>query len=118
MPPMTVVRRDDVALVRVVGDVDVAVSAEVEAPILGSIRDAPVVVLDLSAVSFLDSAGLRLVDHVVGSCERRGVQIRVVAPEGSPARLPLRLCGFPLHLIAASAAEALAETGRRGHLSG
>ena len=55
--------------------------------------------LDLSAVTFLDSAGVRLLDNLVQVHEERGAGIRLVAPEHGVARFTLTLCAFRSELI-------------------
>jgi anti-sigma B factor antagonist len=114
LPPLSVVHTAAFALVRLAGDVDLAAADEIEAEILQRTTGAPGVVLDLSAVGFLDSAGLRLLDRVVGECDDRGVGVRVVVPEASPARLPVVVCGFREGLVHGSVAEAIAELPRAG----
>lgn len=114
LPPLSVVRTSAFALVRLAGDVDLASADELQAEILGRTTGAPGVVIDLTAVGFLDSAGLRLLDRVVGVCDDRGVAVRVVVPEGSPARLPVVVCGFREGLVHGSVAEAIAELPRAG----
>ena len=111
-PSLSVVHRDGTALVLLGGDVDVAAAGPLETEILEQVDDAPAVVVDLSAVAFLDSAGLRLLDHLVGACDRRGAPVRLVAAEGSPARLPIALCGFRDGLLTASSTEALQDLTR------
>ncbi|MEX2289457.1 MAG: STAS domain-containing protein [Mycobacteriales bacterium] len=51
-------------------------------------------VLDLSAATFLDSAGVRLVDRLARECAQSGGYFRVVAPPGSRARRVLEVVGL------------------------
>ena len=63
--------------------------------------------LDLAAVTFLDSAGVRLVDRLARECGRVGVPFVVVATPGrTPARV-LDIVGFGPPLVAADLATAL-----------
>ena len=52
------------------------------------------VVLDLSAVTFFDSSGVRLVDTLARECGARATPFRVVAPPGGPSRRVLELVGL------------------------
>lgn len=52
------------------------------------------VVLDLTAVTFCDSSGVRLVDRLSREASRAGAPYRVVAPAGSPSRRVLELVGL------------------------
>ena len=107
-PPVSVVRHGGLAMVRLAGEVDLAAAEALERGIDAETAGATSVVVDLSAVGFLDSAGLRLLDRVVGKCDDRGAAVRLVVPEGCPARLPLDVCGFRPGLVADSVADALA----------
>lgn len=94
-------RRGPAAVVRVVGDLDL-----VSAPAIGKDieqhrdRSRPLL-LDLTAVSFLDSAGVRLLDALVGELDEAGTAIRLVVGERGVARMTLQLCAFREDLLAA-----------------
>lgn len=107
-PPVSVIRSGGLAVVRLAGDVDIAAAEALEQGIAAESAGAVSVVVDLSAVGFLDSAGLRLLDRVVGDCDDRGAAVRLVVPEGCPARLPLEVCGFRPDLVTDTVTEALA----------
>ena len=63
--------------------------------------------LDLARVTFLDSAGVRLVDRLARECGRVGVPFAVVATPGTtPARV-LDIVGFGPPLVAANLAAGL-----------
>ena len=67
-------------------------------PLLESVDDlvkgAHAVVLDLSAVTFFDSSGVRLVDVLSRRSAEAGASFRVVAPPGSRSRRVLELVGL------------------------
>ncbi len=65
-------------------------------------------VLDLRAVGFFDSSGVRLVDRLARECARRGLQLRVVAPADAPARRVLELVGLAGALACDTEDEAVA----------
>jgi anti-anti-sigma regulatory factor len=62
--------------------------------------------VDLSAVTFLDSTGARLVFEL---SDRFAQELIVVAPPGTPARRALDLSGFTEMLAVADAPELSAE---------
>lgn len=88
-----------VRVVQASGELDVtcapALLPEVESLVCG----APALVLDLSAVSFFDSAGVRLADRIARECDREGAGFRIVAPPGSRARRVLELVGMSGQLV-------------------
>ena len=109
-----IVRRiRDVAVARLEGDVDLAVTAVLHRRIAREAVGGSALVLDLSAVAFLDSAGVRLVDELARTSGVRGMSFRVVAPAGSAPRLALALCAFPDRLLAETVDEALAAEEQR-----
>ena len=87
------------ALVSFVGEIDLGTAPALGATVLGHTTEVLAVVLDLSAVTFLDSAAVRLLDDLVGAYEGRGSAIRVVAPEHGVARFTLTLCAFRTDLV-------------------
>ena len=93
---------------RLEGEIDLANYAAVEAEVIAGIGDASALVVDLTAVTYFDSSGMRMLDGLAHACEQAAIPLRVVAPEGSPARMILRVVAWPPELIAASADDALA----------
>lgn len=91
------VRVDEVAGVSVVvleGEVDALVAPRILERLPELLGQGRPVVLDLADVSFLDSAGVRLVDRLARSCAGEGVGWRVVTPRGSVAWRVLDLVGM------------------------
>ena len=99
LPELSLAVRDGVLVATVRGEVDLANGPELEAAVLGrTADDAPRgVVVDLTEVTFLDSAGVRFVDHVAAATTQR--PLLVVAAAAGRARFTLRLCGFPDDLV-------------------
>lgn len=87
------------ALVSFVGEIDLGTAPALGETVLRHTAAVVAVVLDLSAVTFLDSAGVRLLDGLVGAYEGRGSAIRLVAPEHGVARFTLTLCAFRTDLV-------------------
>jgi anti-sigma B factor antagonist len=69
-------------------------------------------VIDLTAVSFLDSAGVRLLDALVGDLDDQGTPIRFVVGATGAARMTLQLCAFRDDLLATDLDRAAEELGR------
>lgn len=88
-----------VRVVQAIGEIDAtrapALLPEVESLVSG----ASALVLDLAAVSFFDSAGVRLADHLARHCHQEGAGFRIVAPPGSRARRVLELVGMADQLV-------------------
>ena len=93
---------------RLEGEIDLANAAAIEAEVLGALGDAPALVVDLSAVTYFDSSGMRMLDGLARACASSGLPMRVVAPDPSPARMILRIVAWPGELIAESVDAALA----------
>jgi anti-anti-sigma factor len=92
-------------------DLDIAVAGPVEAVIVERLEAGVPLVVDLTEVSFLDSAGVRLLDRLVGRQNRAGAAVRIVAPDGGSPRFTLDLSGFPADLLAGSVDDAVAGIG-------
>jgi anti-anti-sigma factor len=65
-------------VLRLEGELDAATAPDLERSITGLPRPGPVLVLDLHAVSFLDSLGLNMLFRAREWAHSRGVQMRVV----------------------------------------
>ena len=98
-------------LVRLAGEIDLANAPEIGREIVRQTGRADAVVIDLTAVSFLDSAGVRLLDALVGDLFAAGKRTRLVVGERGAARMTLRLCAFREDLMATDLERAAAELG-------
>ncbi len=76
------------------GELDVAVAPDLLPRVPELVAGAPGVVLDLTVVTFFDSAGVRLVDRLARECARAGVGFAVAAPPGTPPSRVLDIVGF------------------------
>ena len=82
-------------LVLVAGDVDMANIDVVEAELLAAITNrVTVATIDLTDVTYLDSAGLRLLFGLATRLPLLQITLRLVAPRGSPARRVIELSGL------------------------
>src|SRR5437588_9282113 len=78
---------DDVAIVAISGELDLAlcvnVAPEVNAALRSSVR---AIVIDLEAVSLVDSSGIALLINAFRHLEHTGRQFAIACPTGSPRR--------------------------------
>ena len=100
-------RVKDADLVRLVGEIDLVNAPGIGREISARTGSARAVLIDLSAVSFLDSAGVRLLDMLVGEMAVRDTPVRFVVSESSGVRMTLRLCAFREDLLATDLAAAV-----------
>lgn len=84
----------DGVVVRVTGEVDSSNVAEVEARTDAALGRAGTVVLDLSAVGYLDSQGLRWLAALAARLRSAATGLVVVAPPDSVAERVLDLAGL------------------------
>jgi anti-anti-sigma factor len=77
-------RRDQTVTVGVAGEVDLAAGAAVDAAIMSAFADPDVdtVLVDLTAVTFLDSSGISVLLKARRVADERGVTYRVVGADG------------------------------------
>jgi anti-anti-sigma factor len=87
-------RPDRVRVLQAWGEMDLTVVPAVVAGLQDLVAGAPAVVLDLSAVSFFDSSGVRLVDQLARICGGAGAAFRVAAPPESAGRRVLEIVGM------------------------
>ncbi|AGL15027.1 STAS domain-containing protein [Actinoplanes sp. N902-109] len=98
-------------LVRLAGEIDLANAPEIGREIVRQTGSSAAVLIDLTAVSFLDSAGVRLLDALVGDMDQAGTPIRLVVGETGAARMTLKLCAFRDDLLATDLDRAADELG-------
>ncbi|MBV8999714.1 MAG: STAS domain-containing protein [Solirubrobacterales bacterium] len=76
------------------GEVDMSNAEEMGATVIGATpTDASGVVLDLSSVDYLDSAGIYVIFGMRSRLQARGQALMLVIPPKSPVRDALRLAG-------------------------
>jgi anti-sigma B factor antagonist len=96
-----------VVVARLVGEIDMSNAGEVGAAITSRVTsDAVAVVLDLSAVEYLDSAGIHVVFELRARLSRRGQELRLVVPSGSPVATALHYAAVPRTVGAAETVKA------------
>lgn len=77
------------------GEVDLQNASDVEAQLTEAISNqATMVSIDLSNVAYLDSAGLRVLFHLVDRLATLQIGVELIAPLGSPSRRVIELSGL------------------------
>jgi anti-sigma B factor antagonist len=104
--PVRVLKDGGCEVIRLRGDLDHGNAADIEREIVAVTRALDGVIVDLSAVTFLDSAGLRCLDRVLATFADRGAPVRVAVPKSGPVRFTLELTGFLPELMTETVAEA------------
>ncbi|HET9256349.1 MAG TPA: STAS domain-containing protein [Pseudonocardiaceae bacterium] len=90
----------DARVVTVVGEVDALAAPELSATLIAQLVDAPVVVVDLSGVRFLGSAGLAALVEASSLADREGRQLRLVC-NSQTVSWALECTGLREHFILA-----------------
>ena len=87
-------RHDRVVALAVAGEIDVANARRLEAGILAEVGAGDAgLVIDLSGLTFMDSAGVHLLFNVRDRLRERGLGFALVLPRESPPRRVLELSG-------------------------
>lgn len=97
--------RGDVTVVVVSGEIDLTNADQLARAVEQSASRT--VVVDLGAVTYIDSAGLRAVDRAGRATDASNRRLRLVVPPGSPAAWTFRVAGFVGGSVVASLDEAL-----------
>jgi anti-anti-sigma factor len=88
-----------IVIARVTGEIDMSNSTDLRTAVTEATQNEALgVVLDLSDVSYIDSAGIHLLYRLGEDLRDRGQTLRVVIPSGSPAGDALRLAGIKRHV--------------------
>jgi anti-anti-sigma factor len=92
---LTIDERDDVVIGALSGEVDLSNATDLERTISEAVpNSARGLVLDLSALSYVDSSGIRLLLSLAGSLRWRGQELILAVPEGSSCRRVFTLAGI------------------------
>jgi anti-sigma B factor antagonist len=85
---------DGVVIAHLRGEIDMSNAGELGTAITGRVGgDTQAVVLDLGAVEYLDSAGIRVVYDLRERLNQRGQQLRLVVEPASPIAAALEYAG-------------------------
>lgn len=89
-------QRGTICLVRVHGEIDLSNAHEVSSEIgVAMGQEARRLVVDLSDITYLDSAGVALLLRLAERLRSRRRKLHLVAPRGSPVRRVLDFTGLP-----------------------
>jgi anti-anti-sigma factor len=89
-----VARRDDIVIGELTGEIDQSDAAELEGLITDAVPNSVRgLVLDLSGVTYIDSAGVRLLLSLAGRLRWRGQNLVLAAPPDSRSRRVLSMVG-------------------------
>lgn len=118
--PMSDVRfeREDKTVVAVVtGEVDMSNATSVRQQIAESVTpDEDALIVDLSELSFMDSAGLHAVMELGAVLAERRQLLLLCVPDGSPVRRAIEIIGLPraisIHAERGQAMEAVRTSGK------
>ena len=101
--------RDSVLVARLTGEVDLSNARGIEdAIVVATPNHTSAVIVDLSQLGYLDSAGIQLLYRLREQLQVRGQDLRLVLPASSPAADALKLAGVMGQLKTANTlAEAL-----------
>ncbi len=93
--------RDRVVIASLTGEIDLSNAESITAAVVEAMpHEASVLVLDLRAVEYLDSAGIQLIYHLRETLRARDQTLRLLIPSDSPANDTLRLAGVARHVDA------------------
>lgn len=93
--------RDRAVVARVTGEIDLSNAGYLERTLLEATpNDTISLVLDLSELDYLDSAGIQIIYRIRESLRSRGQILALVIPSTSPANAALRLAGVDRHVDA------------------
>jgi anti-anti-sigma factor len=77
-------RYSDVAVAHLDGEIDISNTKEVESEIVAGVsNELFALVVDLSRVQYLDSAGVRLLVGLARRLRTRGQELRIAVPDGA-----------------------------------
>ena len=91
---LSVEEEEAVVVARLTGEIDLSNAPSLERAMLDAVPNtATGMVVDLSGVSYLDSAGIRMLGEMAERLRWREQRFAVVAPEGSRVRGVLTMAG-------------------------
>jgi anti-anti-sigma factor len=91
--------QDDAVIASVAGEIDLANAESIGRAVAESIQNQMhVLVLDMSDVAYIDSAGIRLIFQLREWLRARGQALRLVTPRASASHDALRLAGVAKHV--------------------
>ena len=86
MHEVLIVHENAIATVVARGELDAFAAPELERA-FGELENVPHLLVDLSAVSFMDSTAVGCVVRAARACEARSARVRIVLPTGTARRI-------------------------------
>jgi len=97
----------DITVVKVSGEVDMSNTHHIDSAVAGTVTNqALALVLDLSGVTYLDSAGVRLLYELETRLDTHQQRLVVIVPPGAPIMRTLQAAGVIGSLVLASSLDA------------
>ncbi len=91
--------QENVVIARLTGEIDLSNARGIEqAIVVATPNQAELILLDLSDVDYMDSAGIHLIYRLRQSLQSRGQTLTLILTAESPAGDALRLAGVMDHL--------------------
>jgi len=101
--------------VELAGDIDMTNADSVGERLTSAVSNRTVCLeLDLTGVTYIDSAGLRTLSVLAGKLQRLQIELRVLAPIDSPARYVIDLSGMTEFLGVDQAGDEQADSEQAG----
>jgi anti-anti-sigma factor len=89
-----VLERGPIVRAALVGELDLSNAAHLESLVVDVVpNDSAGMVLDLTRLTYIDSAGIKLLLTLVGRFKWRGQRLALLAPDGCRARRVIQLAG-------------------------
>jgi anti-anti-sigma factor len=96
------------------GEIDLSNAAQITRAVVGGVPNEAVgLVMDLSDVAYLDSAGVRMLAELERRLGWRSQAFRVVAPDGSRTRKVLSIAGLDGLLVLDTSVESASASMKR-----
>lgn len=106
---------DGTLVVHVSGEVDMSNTETIESTVQADVpNDAHGMVLDLTGVTYLDSAGIRMLFHLESDLATHQQRLAIVVPLGSPIMRTLQAAGVIGSLVLTSTVEAGVPVAKAG----
>lgn len=106
---------EGVVVARLSGDIDLADTAQVTSRVLGAVtNESRGLVVDLSAVRYLDSAGVQMLFEFARALEAGRQSMAVVVGDASPLRRLLDITGVPQAVVVSADEAGAVEAVRSG----
>lgn len=114
---VTLEERQQIIVATLSGEVDVTNARDLYHRLAENVTTEMLgLVVDLSEVAYLDSAGLGLLFELKRQLRRHERELRIAVPEGAPIRRVLQIVNInahvPLHATVTDAVDAIRGTGR------